>query len=37
MATRRRKTSSWILIAILAVALVLWFAVNFLSVAQQAR
>lgn len=37
MANSRRKTSSWMLLVILAAALLIWYLVNFLSVAQQAR
>jgi hypothetical protein len=37
MPNSRRKTSSWMLLAILAAVLLIWYLVNFLAVAQQAR
>jgi len=32
MHTGKRKNTSWILVAILALALLVWYAINFLSV-----
>jgi hypothetical protein len=32
MQTGKRKNSSWVLLALLALALIVWFAINFLSV-----